>query len=296
MEAVVALLHAGANPRLHTEFIASMVWAAQAGADTVIGMLVRAGAYINASDVNGRTALHWAAHPDLQLSINGFSVAVELLRHADHILNWEMQDVEGDTASDYAQRRVRRNHSDEDSKRILELCRTRQLPEDAQYLPTPSIVETADESVTNNTMGLPSTSLIRAALNGNIDAVGDLIQRGAMVNERDYGGRTVLHLVALGRVPEGYLISLELVRYGGWGLNWDALTGDDGNCTALKIAQTRIEQEQLSQEEREELQKVRDLLKTKRLPPGEEYLWPCMDPDFYSVVHEPCVPGAWSDD
>lgn len=150
--------------------------------------------------------------------------------------------------------------------------------------------------MTNDTIGLPSISLGRAVLKGEIDAVGELSQRGAMVNERDHGGRTILHLVALGRVPKGYLVALELVRYGGWGVNWDALTGDGSNCTPLQIAETRIEQEHLSQEEREELEKVRDLLKAKRLPPGEEYLWPCMEPDFYSNAHEPCVPGAWIDD
>ena len=46
--------------------------------------------------------------------------------------------------------------------------------------------------------------------------------------------------------------------------------------------------------------KIRDLLAAERLPEGEEYLWPCMDPDFYFVEHEPetttNMPGAWDEE
>lgn len=131
----------------------------------------------------------------------------------------------------------------------------------------------------------PPTSLICAGLCGDLEAIGDLIRRDAMVNERDEEGRTLLHLVTLGRVPDGYRVALELVRHGGWGVDWDA-KADDGQ-TALDMVWQRL-QGALSVEVREEAGKVRELLRARRLPLGEEYLWPCMDLDFYRRM-----PGAW---
>ena len=88
-------------------------------------------------------------------------------------------------------------------------------------------------------------------------------------------------------MPNGYRVALELVRHGGWGVDWNACTAE--NKTASKIADERLEQEELSDAEREDANKLRDLLQAKRLPDGKEYLWPCMDPNFYS----PPIPGAW---
>lgn len=376
-EAIHALLRAGANPCVINNML---MWAARAGADTAVSTLVRAGAGINVSDLQDWTALHWAANPGLMYSINGLAVALELVRHAGHLLNWEIRNQYGYTPLDLAQFGARQNPDDEDSQRMLELCRTRRLPDGAQYLPSPCIVDAEDEALEDDISGLPPTSLIRAGLRGDIEAIGDLIYRGAMVNERDRDGRTLLHLIALGLVPNGYNVALELLRNGGWGVDWHALVnvsytvvdngghetenesdknkgelegdkeegagvsdaGDEqhetraegegdrqrnrdtvyddpdtdksGNelegkiegggegeyrgeddedvwWTALDIAEYRLDNNELSEQEREELEKVRDLLNARRLPPDEEYLWPCMDPDFYTLP----IPGAWED-
>lgn len=195
-DAVHALLRAGADPRMNK----NIIWAVRQGADEVIGALVRAGAHINlTSDEDGRTALHWAANANLRYSINAFPVVLELVRHAGHLLDWNVRDRGGLTPLDCARERASLNPLDRDSKCILELYSSHQLPEGAQYIPVPSSVDAADdESVANDGMGLPSTSLIRAGLRGDLDAIDDLIQRGAMVNERDRDSRTLLHLVASG--------------------------------------------------------------------------------------------------
>lgn len=219
-EAIHVLLQAGANPRIDGFILG---WAARAGADTAISTLVRAGAYINASDIRDMTVLHWAANPDLLYSINGLAVALELVRHAGHLLDWKVCDDDGDTPLGWAQFRVDDNPHDDDSKHILDLYRTRQLPDGAQFIPIPPIVDAEGESAEEDISGLPQTSVVRAGLRADVDAIGDLIRRGAMVNERDCEGRTLLHLVALGLVQNGYRVALELVRHGGWGVDWDAL-------------------------------------------------------------------------
>ena len=112
---------------------------------------------------------------------------------------------------------------------------------------------------------------------------------------------------------------IELVGHGGWGVDWDELMdgepqdqtapptaetctedklgdgeapdNEENGWTALGIAESRLAEDKMGDEEREELEKIRDLLAARRLPPGEEYLWLCMDLDFY----EPRMPGAWDD-
>lgn len=121
-----------------------------------------------------------------------------------------------------------------------------------------------------------STSLIRAGLRGDLKAIGDLIRAGAMVNEHN---RTLLHLAALGgHVPNGYQVALELVRHGGYGVHWDAVTSE--GKTALNLAEERLVTEVTDSESREEAERLLGLLKARRLPPGESYVFPCMDPDF----------------
>lgn len=307
-ENIHMLLRAGANPRIN---VAILTMAARAGADTAISTLVRAGAYINISDSNDKTALHWAANPGLVYSINGLTVALELVRHAGHLLDWEILDDNERSPLEWAQIRARQNPDDADSRHILQLYHTRRLPTWAEYLQTPPAVDDASyEPSQDDIYGFPLTPLLRAALRGDIDGIGDLIHQGAMVNERDCEDRTLLHLIALGMVPHGYRVALELVRHGGWGVDWDAVAGEsqlecgseetkvnsdeawDGEgvgCTPLQIAESCLKHKALTEQGREELEKVRDLLKARRLPPDEEYLWPCMDPDFYALR----MPGAW---
>ena len=108
------------------------------------------------------------------------------------------------------------------------------------------------------------------------------VELGRNQDAGDADHRTRLDLTLIHKV------ALELVRHGGWGVDWNARTSDDQ--TALEIVEQRLEQEELSDAGREEAKKIRDLLEAERLPEGEEYLWPCMDPDFYPLP----MPGGWS--
>ena len=111
-----------------------------------------------------------------------------------------------------------------------------------------------------------------------------------MVNERDDQGRTLLHLIAMGdRVPNAYHVMLELLRHGGRaGVDWNAVTED--GMTARQLAKLAWRREDLDDGIREELAWIRGLLRKQSLPPGESYVFPCMDPDFcYDCCALPCT-------
>ena len=127
----------------------------------------------------------------------------------------------------------------------------------------------------------PRASLIDAGLSGEVDPIGALIAAGTMVNERDEAGRTLLHLVAMGdRVRNTYEIAMEVVRHGGYGVDWDAKMGN--GRTALDVVEETVHQRNICNnfDRYRELGKILELLKARRLPPGERYVFPCMDPDF----------------
>ena len=111
-----------------------------------------------------------------------------------------------------------------------------------------------------------------------------------MVNERDEHGRTLLHLIAMGdRVPNAYDVALELVRHGGRaGIDWDAVTEE--GAKAEQLVETALLRDDLGDGVRQELKCIRELLSTRRLPPGENYIFPCMNPGFCMVCELlPCV-------
>lgn len=220
-DAVEPLLRAGANPRLGFGNNAALLDAVQTGRPSVIGALIRAGADINAIDINGCTPLIHALHGDGGLT--------EILRHGRHLLN--------------------------DLSRV-----------DRAY-----IVAAGTDS--------PATSLIAAGLRGDYEAIGKLIREDAAVNELDEFGWTLLHLVAVGgRIPNAYKVALEVVRHGGYGIDWEART--PGGDTVLDLARERAARENSSAEERTGAEDILRLVTERRLPPGEKYVFPCMDPDY----------------
>lgn len=265
-EAVEVLLRSGANP-----FLAGLPSrdAAYLGASAAVGPLIRAGDDVNARDADGRGALHWAAIPPDELvpSSQISRAALELVRHGGHILrHWDTEDRWKQTPLDIAEWSAEEFPHDAALQAIFKLYKTRAVPPHARYIDAPAAVD-ADGDITH------PTSLICAGLRGAHKTIGELIRLGAMVNERDDEGHTLLHLVAMGRVQDGYRVVLELVRHGGYGLDWDALTTE--RRTALELARER-----LGQEDREDARRVVRLLEERKLPHGERYIFPCMDTDY----------------
>ncbi|KAJ3543877.1 hypothetical protein NM688_g5807 [Phlebia brevispora] len=82
---VGALLEAGADPNTDKSLLQRAVGA---GADRVVGLLVRAGVDVNATGFRGSSALHQAAWCR---GNSRFSVALALVRHASHMLNWDRE-------------------------------------------------------------------------------------------------------------------------------------------------------------------------------------------------------------
>ena len=160
---------------------------------------------------------------------------------------------------------------------IRELYQTRRIPPHAQYISSFDRERLMEEAEIASRSRI---SLISTALAGDPDRIGPLISAGAMVNERDEHGWTLLHLIAAGdRVPNGYQLALELVRHGGRrGVDWDAVT--DEGMTARQLADKAWQREDLDERARGEMKLIRELLRRRRLPLGQGYVFPCMDPIF----------------
>lgn len=284
--AVEPLLRAGANPWLIDP---PLFYASEAGASAAVGPFIRAGVDVNEHDQYGNTPLHIAAWPDMRRNLNGYSFALELVRHGGDTVNWEARNRWDGTPLEYAKDRVKRNPLDEESKLLLELYSTHRLPAGARYISSASCIVALPTDSAEWLSAAP-TSVIQAGLCGDVKAIGDIIRAGAMVNEVDEYGHTLLHLVALGRVPNGYQMALELVRHGGYGVHWDAVTSE--GKTALDLAEERLVSEDMDDTAREEVVAIFDLLQDRCLPLGEEYIFPCMDPDYCTYCSSnPCWCG-----
>ena len=104
-----------------------------------------------------------------------------------------------------------------------------------------------------------------------------------MVNERDASGRTLLHLVAMGVVPNGYPVALGLVQHGGHdGVDWDALTvdGEKAEDLAMETLEGLLAFDTTNNELHEEASKIVRLLQCRGLPDGMSYIYPCMHIDY----------------
>ena len=126
---------------------------------------------------------------------------------------------------------------------IRELYQTRRVPPHAQYISSfdgERLMDAAEAAT------YPRISVIATALAGDVESIGRFISAGAMVNERDDQGRTLLHLIVMGdRVPNAYRVALELVRHGGReGVDWNAVT-DDG-ITARQLAEQTCRRDDLA--------------------------------------------------
>lgn len=199
------------------------------------------------------------------------------MRHGGHTLNWRARDNVGETPLQNAKDRVEKNPFNKESRLLLDLYSTRQPPEVAQHINSPQIVKVLRD---DQELQHPPTSLIQAGLRGDIKAIGDLIRAGATVNEVDEQGRTLLHLAAMGgHISNGYQVALELVRHGGHGVHWNAVTPE--GKTALVLVEERLQvSESMGQAARKEAEHILSLLKSRKLPPGEVYVFPCMDPNY----------------
>ena len=192
-------------------------------------------------------------------------------------MDWEACDDNGRTPLDLAEYFADEEPDNGKLPLIRELYQTRQVPPHAQYISSfdGERLLDAEEAATH-----PRISLIDTALAGDVESIGPLISAGAMVNERDEAGRTLLHLIAMGdRVPNAYRVALELVKHGGRkGVDWNAAT--DEGMTARQLAKQTWLRDDLADEARRELESIRELLRERRLPLGMSYVFPCMDPRF----------------
>ena len=192
-------------------------------------------------------------------------------------MDWEARDDDGYTPLDSAEYFADKKPDNEQLWRIRELYQTRRVLPHAQYISSFDGKRLMDAEEAD---AYPRISLIDTALAGDVESIGQLISAGAMVNECDDQGRTLLHLIAMGdRVPNAYRVALELVRHGGRkGVHWKAVT--DEGMTALQLAEQACRRDDLADEARRETELIRELLRERQLPPGISYVFPCMDPRF----------------
>lgn len=261
-EAVDLLLRAGANPKLF-DAIAN---AADAGAWESIGPLLRAGANFNQTKHYWRrTGLHLAAG-FINVKKDHYRTAVELVRHGGHRIDWTKTDKFGDTPLAIAAWKQQRYPDNESCRLIHNLY---SLPAGTQYL---NFFNDPPENA-------PIPSLIQAGLAGDAQAIGEFILAGAMVNERDEDGCTLLHLFSIDdRIPNRWQVALELVRHGGYSVDWNSVTPD--GKTALQLAQERLLAVDLNNVERKLSARIARLVRLHRLPADEAYIYPSMDPDY----------------
>lgn len=283
------LLRAGANPWLLRYPLTEAV---EVGADSVISPLIRAGVYVNHRNRWKRHALHYiACRPSKAASSSErYKLATELVRHGGHLLDWEARDKWGNTPVDEARKRAQEYPNDSNFQALLELFLTHEVPPRARCIDPSNDAEPVDQG---DMPAHQSTSLVGAGIRGDVDAIGELIRLGAMVNERDGSGNTVLHLAAMGRVQDGFKVALEVARHGGYGVDWDARTVD--GLTALELMEKRMRQ---TSEPDDEAERLWRLLWYRELPSGERYVYPCMDPNYCprcSSLDCTCIPmpGAW---
>lgn len=274
-EAVEVLLQAGASPKrgillLHQS--APDQWKA-------VSVLIRAGYPMDKRDrVNfGRSPLHYivvAKQPS-------YRHALELVRHGGHLLDWGVRDDYGDTPFDVTNYSVNKKPGNEQLQLIRELYRTQRIPYHAQFISSFDGERLMDaEEATMH----PRISLIDTGLAGDVESIGRLISAGAMVNERDEEGRTLLHHLAIhDPFPNREKVMLELIRHSGyWGIDWDAESDSDAGRTALDIAAETLEMEDLDVSIHAEVTLVQAVLCNRYglLPDGMEYIFPCMDPRY----------------
>lgn len=300
-EAVDALLRAGANPSL--VLTSPLGYAADAQSWSAVSPLVRAGANVNQC-VFWPNGMFTAPLHDVIRTLcprpNRLRTALELVRHGGHLLDWDVQAEDRRTPLDCAESLVKGWQNDEEAAPLYKLYKTRKLPPDAHLIDGSRLEH--EEGVVN----FESTSLVNIGLQGNTNAIGTLISAGAMVNERDEAGRTLLHLVAMGVVPNGYAVAIEVVRHGGYGVDWDALTAD--RYTAEDLAKQTLEYLSVIETKKrtflnrklrkvlparfhgkpparhkityQEATEILALLQRRALPQGIRYIYPCMDPNY----------------
>lgn len=296
-EAVETLLQAGASTRAGPYLLH------QNGLDQwkAISALIRAGYPTDERhrDTFGRFSLHYVAST-LQPR---YRHALELVRHGGHLLDWNALDDDNNTPLEVAEHFANRNPNNEQLQLIRELCLTRRIPPHAQYISSfdGERLMDADEAAAH-----PSISLIDTALAGDVQSIGPLISAGAMVNERDGEGRTLLHHLAYhDTIPNREQIMLELLQHSGYrGIDWEATTAD--GQTPLDIAAETLAIEGLDMRIRAEVAYVQGVLQIRCgvLPDGMDYIFPCMDPRYCRrCVSLPCqcpendvpgMPGSFS--
>ena len=308
-EAVDALLRAGANPHLLPDPILDC--AARSHSWNAVRLLIHAGADVNARGRRYNDALWTPLHAVISAQFTRYGdrirTAQELVYHGGHLLDWDARDRCGRTPLDVATWFAGENPEDEEAAALYELYRTRKLS------PAPCLFDSPNSDHKGaEVANLTSMSLLEIGLKGDARAIGTLVDKGAMVNERDDAGRTLLHLVAMGKVPNGFTVATELVRHGGHSVDWDAVTADGQTAediamkTLGELSAGHLEQERgrfkfsvlknrlkrmirgrplrsLStcyKVDCEEAARMLELFQRRTLPDHVDYIYPCMHPEY----------------